>query len=182
MNVMHRKTKPKNGAKTSRHLVVKPPPADVLVQRFPSRTQDVRVFLANLAAWLNSHRIGKHLQHSIELTLAEALNNVVKHALRDCPDKEITVRCRNTAFELAFTIEDFGAPMPGRKNPDGLPPEIEIQPPILPEGGFGWVLMRKLASEVHYERRGECNLLSLRFNFDSRISPAIHRTTGPQNW
>ena len=34
--------------------------------------------------------------------------------------------------------------------------------PDLPEGGFGWYLIRDLARDVNYEREGWCNVLTLR--------------------
>lgn len=57
-------------------------------------------------------------------------------------------------------LRDFGRPMPAGGPPGpGLPP---IAPPdILPEGGFGWHIIRCLVLDLTYERTDNCNRLRL---------------------
>ncbi|MFN6979493.1 MAG: ATP-binding protein, partial [Gemmobacter sp.] len=60
---------------------------------------------------------------------------------------------------MRCAITDRGAPMPGLALPEGrLPPPG----PEVPEGGFGWHLIRSLARDLEYERQDGFN--RLRFN------------------
>lgn len=97
----------------------------------------------------------------IELVLAEVMNNVIEHALRDCPDGviELELSLRDDLAECR--VSDDGAampqacrPLPGTRAPLGAPSD-------LPEGGFGWHLIRELSRDLSYERRSGWNRLSL---------------------
>ncbi len=95
-----------------------------------------------------------------EIVLAEALNNIVEHAYANHPgDIEITLHLR--PHELICRITDTGLPMPDDQLPEGklaaITPDGE-----LPEGGFGWFLIRSLSQDLHYRREGGRNLLSFR--------------------
>ena len=93
-----------------------------------------------------------------ELVLAEALNNVVEHAYARYKG-QIEVEVRRDPVQLRFNIADQGLPMPGAEPPEGdLPPVGAFED--LPEGGFGWFLIRSLSQNLVYRREGERNLLS----------------------
>ena len=95
-----------------------------------------------------------------EIVLAEVLNNVVEHAYASASGEiEVTIRVAGGA--LTCTITDRGNHMPGHMLPDGL---LDIPPALadLPEGGFGWHLIRALASDLAYRRVGDRNELSFR--------------------
>lgn len=95
-----------------------------------------------------------------EIVLAEALNNVVEHAYaRHAGDIEITLRLSGS--ELVCKIVDTGSPMPNGALPAGVLNRL-IEGATLPEGGFGWFLIRTLARDLEYRREGSCNLLSFR--------------------
>ncbi|WP_157971128.1 ATP-binding protein [Pseudogemmobacter bohemicus] len=91
-----------------------------------------------------------------EVLLAEVLNNIVEHAYEGC-EGEIRLLLRMEAGRLCLVIEDEGLAMPGGQLPSGQLPEAEC----LPEGGFGWFLIRALASEITYFRRGRTNRLDI---------------------
>lgn len=94
-----------------------------------------------------------------ELVLAEALNNIVEHAYaRWQGEIEIVVQQIDTA--LVCTIVDHGDLMPGGHLPDGLPPTARLA-----EGGFGWHLIRALASDLKYRRIGHRNELTFRLEW-----------------
>ncbi len=100
---------------------------------------------------------------TIELVLAEALNNIVEHAYPD-PDARGTIDLTVTAQAdgLHFRIEDDGKPMPDGHLPLGEAADLEVDSMDLPEGGFGWFLIRGLAKDVHYSRASGRNVLTLR--------------------
>ncbi len=90
-----------------------------------------------------------------EIVLAEVLNNVVEHA---CATGNGPILLALSLGEglLQCRVEDEGTPMPGGALPAGRPGD----PAALPEGGFGWHLIRLLCQSLRYERAGGRNLLS----------------------
>ena len=93
-----------------------------------------------------------------ELILAEVLNNVVEHAYAGGTGEiEVSVSLRDGS--LVFTIVDGGAEMPGRTLPDGVLGDPS-RAASLPEGGFGWHMVRTLARDVGYRRTKDRNVLS----------------------
>jgi serine/threonine-protein kinase RsbW len=90
-----------------------------------------------------------------EIVLAEVLNNIVEHAYAI---ESGTIRlCLSLGDgKLVCRIEDDGRAMPNGAPPAGLLPNAQD----LPEGGFGWHLIRTLSSGLQYERQGQTNRLS----------------------
>lgn len=100
---------------------------------------------------------------TVELVLAEVLNNVVEHAYPPAqPAGLIHIRCDMARDGLHFRIKDKGQPMPSGELPSGKPQNLDVALDDLPEGGFGWFLIKDLAKDLEYERRGEENRLTLR--------------------
>ena len=71
-----------------------------------------------------------------------------------------------TAAGLRCELRDQGAALPGLGPPDTGLPLIDGPRESLPEGGFGWSLIRPLSSRLSYERRDGENRLTLEFNLD----------------
>ena len=95
-----------------------------------------------------------------ELVLAEVLNNVAEHAYGETGGK-VQVRLRRQANGVQFQIVDEGRPMPDGRLPDGrLPGGADVAVDDLPEGGFGWHVIRSLCSDLTYARIGGQNRLS----------------------
>jgi serine/threonine-protein kinase RsbW len=98
-----------------------------------------------------------------ELVLAEVLNNVVEHAYASADHSgSITITLSAGAAGVDCLIVDQGLAMPGGVLPQGrLPggPDTALQD--LPEGGFGWHLIRTLTLDLTYVRNGGDNRLSL---------------------
>ena len=97
-----------------------------------------------------------------EIVLAEALNNIVEHAYSNSHGEiDITLQLRQT--ELICTIVDTGKPMPDDTLPEGnLVPLGAVKD--LPEGGFGWHVIRTLSKDLHYQRQNGRNQLSFRLD------------------
>ena len=140
---------------------------------FPSDPLAVRSALGGVLQGLSYLGLSPDLKGTLELVLAEALNNVVEHAHAGRGDGAIEVRVAHDALEgapiLVCELIDDGAPMPG----DGLPtpPDLGTEIADLPEGGFGWMLIRELARDVNYARCGERN--RLRFHLDCAAEPCL---------
>lgn len=102
---------------------------------------------------------------TLEIVLAEALNNVVEHAPGAC---EIEVRIRCAGRTLRCTIIDDGAPAQAD-------PWAHVARPCLREpsdGGFGCFLISALAREVRYASHEGRNHLS--FRIGTEAGAAMH--------
>lgn len=112
--------------------------------------------------------ISDDARSTAELVLAEALNNIVEHAYA----------AQNGAIEIAIemgdnglncTIVDHGAPMPGNTLPTGAPQDLS-NIDDLPEGGFGWFLIRSIALDLRYQRVQGQNHLCFRLPTDTLVA------------
>lgn len=106
---------------------------------------------------------------TVELVLAETLNNIVEHAYPD-PDTagDFTVACTHQKDGLHLQITDQGLAMPDGTTPVGQCASVDVDLDDLPEGGFGWFLIQDLAKDVSYQRIGADNQLTM------RLAVAVH--------
>jgi serine/threonine-protein kinase RsbW len=97
---------------------------------------------------------------SAELVLAEVLNNVAEHAYPE-GQGPVSISLVRAAAGISCLIVDQGTPMPGGALPAGQPPSApDLALEDLPEGGFGWLLIRSLTQDLAYVRTSGCNRLS----------------------
>ncbi|MCF7746182.1 ATP-binding protein [Sulfitobacter sp. M39] len=123
----------------------------------------VRAALGHIRDELADRGLSQENLEIVELVLAETLNNVVEHAYAGLPQAGlIGVRGAYAPDDLRFRITDLGKPMPGFTLPMGEPFNVLDITDDLPEGGFGWGLIRLLSCELEYSRMGDMNLLALR--------------------
>lgn len=122
----------------------------------------VRDGLARAMACLAPLMLTPEEAGTVELVLAEALNNVVEHALAGSGGTtRIDIQGRHDAAGLHLLLIDRGSPMPAGKAPGGQAPEVAVETDALPEGGFGWFVIHTLARRVRYSRVGSENHLAL---------------------
>jgi serine/threonine-protein kinase RsbW len=132
----------------------------------PAREISVRDGLATLFGRLPLSALSQDDRGTVEIVLAEALNNIVEHAYASYQG-EIEVTLFLTNSELLCRIVDSGLPMPNGALPGGeLKPHESFED--LPEGGFGWHLIRMLSKDLSYRREGAQNLLT--FKLDTKQS------------
>ena len=103
-------------------------------------------------------QLSVEVRGNAEVVLAEALNNIVEHAYADTLG-QIDLRLHRCPDRLLCDIIDHGAPMPDHTLPIGLPQPIGVDND-LPEGGFGWFLIRSLTENLTYRRIDARNHLS----------------------
>lgn len=117
------------------------------------------MFACNILAQLSEDSRG-----TVEILLAEVLNNVVEHAYSAYPG-QIQVSIAPGEGFLFLRLVDQGLPMPGGDPPGGKLSAIgEFQ--NLPEGGFGWFLIRSLSRDLTYMRDGPNNVTSFCVDVD----------------
>jgi len=99
----------------------------------------------------------------VEIVLSEVVNNVVEHAYAGVSDGEVRVAYDLSKTALTLRVCDRGAAFPNNRLPAGKLPDIDVARTDLPEGGFGWNLIRRLTSDLSYARHKGCNQLDLSF-------------------
>ena len=104
------------------------------------------------------------LRGSAEVVLAEVLNNIVEHAYART-DGQIELRLRLASGGVDCDIFDTGSPMPNGELPAGLAQSAAADQD-LPEGGFGWFLIRSLTKNLAYRRIDARNHLSFQLNIE----------------
>lgn len=124
----------------------------------------VRGALATLRAQLLHSGIDAAACGKIEIAMAEAFNNIVEHAYADRSDGVIfcTITQRPDG-QLCIALHDNGHALPGLDLPAGALPDNSGPLETLPEGGFGWFLIRELTEDLSYRRSDGQNHLTLRF-------------------
>jgi serine/threonine-protein kinase RsbW len=133
-----------------------PGPPDVRLV-FESEPMAVRAALRTLLEGRPLRRLSEDDRGTAEIVLSEALNNIVEHAYASGSGLiEVCVRVAKGA--LVCTIVDQGLPMPREELPEGRLPDMH-DGDDLPEGGFGWHLIRSLSSDLAYRRIGGRNEL-----------------------
>ncbi|MCA8868664.1 MAG: ATP-binding protein [Rhodobacteraceae bacterium] len=129
---------------------------------FPATGVGVRRALEKLHRILDGFHLRSCNVEIAELVLAEVLNNIAKHAFAGGPSGIVRLTLCLQGRWLIFTVIDHGRPLPGQKLPRGAEPRIGPEREQLPEGGFGWFLIRHLSDNLCYRRQGNMNLLELR--------------------
>ena len=124
----------------------------------PATTLDVSKALGSLFDEPESQKVPPFVRDNAQIVLAEVLNNIVEHSYAQS-EGEIDLTVIVSDAGLRCTVLDRGLPMPQEKLPDAHNP-MEDDPIDLPEGGFGWFLIRTLSKELGYLREGGCNRLS----------------------
>lgn len=131
--------------------------------QFEGTAMAVREALSTVMADLASLRLTDESAATVELVLAEVLNNVVEHAYGTGTPGPIDVEVwRETSPTLACVIRDRGKPMPDGTPPLGRQALVDVPLEEMPEGGFGWFLIRSLTRDLDYLRQSGGNRLSFR--------------------
>ena len=136
---------------------IPPPPTRVRIM-LDSDPQAVRDGLRRLLTTTPMCDLSDDFRGTTEIVLAEVLNNIVEHAYAESAGQiEVTLDYDHPM--LSFEVADTGLPMPSGRLPVGeLVPLQDCTD--LPEGGFGWFLIRTLARGMTYRRRADGNRLT----------------------
>lgn len=134
---------------------------------FPADQSAVRRALKAAMQFLRSQDTTPGQSGSAELVLAEVINNIIEHAYRGDRAGLIEIRLSRRDDQVLFTVLDDGLPMPGGGAPAGRPHDLDRDTQDMPEGGFGWFLIRELTEDLDYRRDESRNCL----HFRMRLGP-----------
>lgn len=134
---------------------------DILSLSLSSNPTAVREALFDAIQMLQAIGVVKDDLVTVEIILAEVLNNIVEHALPGRSGR-ICIEMAPSRQGLGITVSDCGCEMPGGRIPVAFATDHPDSTQELPEGGYGWPLIRQLAQDLIYSRRGGINSLSFR--------------------
>ena len=134
--------------------------------RFPGTPTEVRRNLRVIRSEISAHCRDEDMLGRIETVLAEVLNNVVEHALRDAGNQLIEVCGQQRSDGWHFCVCDTGCKLPKGELPGKEFPTLAEDLQDLPEGGFGWAMVHMLARDLTYCRRCGQNRLSFAIPWD----------------
>lgn len=123
----------------------------------------VRTALADIRTALEQALLDEILVGRVESALAELFNNIVKHAYADKGSGALQCTVKKTKLGVVIDVIDHGKAMPDRTLPDGNLPNLDVDFFELPEGGFGWFIIKSQTDGLSYERLGEENFTQLIF-------------------
>lgn len=125
----------------------------------PADPMAIRSAVAEILSRFAIDAMAQSDRATAEIVIAEVLNNIVEHAYAGTCG-QIMLRLEKGDRGIDCAIIDCGVAMPGGALPIGQMPDLD--PADLPEGGFGWHLIRSLAENIDYQRFGSGNLLRFR--------------------
>ena len=126
--------------------------------------------LRPLAQWLQEASreagLSEDVAGGLDHALHEAVENIVRYAWSDAASHRIRVTFRCDAARAEVEVEDDGRPFAPRRVP---PPLAPVSLESLVPGGYGVAMMRHFTDEIHYERDGGLNRLTLRRSRVGRV-------------
>ena len=128
-------------------------------RRFHNQAEELTGVTEAAVQFLEQRGVGAQAVYTANLALEELATNVLKYGYDDTAVHEILLQLELTPGMLLMVLEDDGHEF----NPL-LSPEPELHQPMeerLP-GGLGLHLVRKLADQMHYERRDGRNRLTVK--------------------
>ncbi len=116
--------------------------------------------VSRVGKWLEQENVESDCIGDVMLVLAEALNNVIEHAYGSEQKGHIQIKATLRAQTLSVQIVDRGKPF------DGPPDEVSLNTDKyalseMPDGGFGWFLIKSLTEDIHFSHDGGQNKLTL---------------------
>lgn len=142
-------------------------PAPDIACRIRAEMAHVRRLLDTVKAAMEAAQVAPTLTETSQIVLAEVLNNVVEHACRYESGHALDLAIWLTPDGITCEVCDDGRPMPTGGAPEGNMPDVRSEVAALPEGGFGWALVRKLTQGIDYNRQDGRN--RLRFEIPAPI-------------
>lgn len=130
---------------------------------FPAAQASIRLALRQWRQAMETSDICADLTARAESVLAEVLNNIAEHGQDEAQLGWIDLHCDMIPSGLLLVVTDQGRPLPSHLL---VPPQQAAPHPgdyllaDLPEGGFGWSIIRCLACDLQHQRLASGNRLS----------------------
>lgn len=137
-----------------------------------ARNTSIREGLNELRQRLGPLGLAETEVGSVELVFAEVMNNIAEHAYAWRQDGEMLLSVRLTPEGLACSVTDEGMAMPDGVLPRGAGVDPYAPVADMPEGGFGWLIIHRIAADIRYARAVGVNQLSFRIPIAPTLAEA----------
>lgn len=130
---------------------------------FPAGEASTRLTLHKWRSAMETAGICPDVTARAEIVLAEVLNNIAEHGQQEGRIGWVDLRCDICPSGLQVVVADQGRPMPPHllSPPQETPcPRGDVSLSDLPEGGFGWAIIRCLTCDLHLQSHEGGNTLS----------------------
>ncbi len=125
----------------------------------------VRAALIHMNGLLCAGGVTRDDRGTCETVVAEVLNNIVEHAYAGTTAGDVGVVLARDDRGLRVEVTDDGAAMPNGRLPEPRPAPLDVARGDLPEGGFGWSVIRDLTTGLEYRRADGINHLRFHVPF-----------------
>lgn len=126
---------------------------------FPATEAAVRRASQSVRHALKAEGLSDVTLGTVEIVLVEAANNIVEHAYANTGRGVVRLGCTHGNGVVRFELSDCGRPLPGGEMPAKKQHDLSAEMDDLPEGGFGWGLIRDMTAALSYSRDGARNVL-----------------------
>ena len=131
-------------------------------RQFQSSDLATRDALVAVGRKLESRSVPQTAIETLELVLAEVLNNIVEHAY-DAEGGSVDLSVAITSDGVRCRVADQGRSVPSAVLTGAMLPEADD----LPEGGWGWYLVTTLAEDIRYQQENGWNVLRMTIPWDA---------------
>lgn len=128
-----------------------------------SKYKEITILMGKLHNLFLEHGLDEQDQSELEISLVEALNNVVRHSYKAKPNNSIILDVDIDEESITLRITDSGKSRTDFSKPtlDYDPEDIEN----LPEGGMGLFIIDKLMDSTNYETEDGKNIFIMTKTF-----------------
>lgn len=127
---------------------------------FNSNPESIRLVKEWVDGIAEKYNVCDELYPNILISVTEAVNNAIHHGNKGDVNKSILLICNVKKSKLKFKVQDEGDGFNDLAIPDPLSKDR-----IEKENGRGVMIMKELAHEVHFKKKG--SLVEMIFKFKS---------------
>lgn len=128
----------------------------------PADLARVAPLVLETASFLEQHGVGARPSYRVQLLLEEIVSNVVRHGLQGDRTRDVEVRVALDETGISLAVVDEASSFDPLR--DAPAPRTRRVLADLVEGGLGLHLVKRMADELSYERRGNQNRVLMRVN------------------
>ena len=125
--------------------------------RIESRLTNLAVVEKAIDTFTKDTLISRENYGKILVSVMEAVNNAIIHGNKSDQTKFVDIELKMTKGSLTVVVQDEGAGFKHIDVPDPTQPEN-----ILKTSGRGVFLMKKLADEIEFNKKGNCVIMTFK--------------------
>jgi serine/threonine-protein kinase RsbW len=135
------------------------PCGNVFERQFANQLESLSGVIEEAVRFLEERGVQARTVHVAHLAIEEMATNILKYGYDDTALHQILLRVQMDPGALLVVIEDDGHEFNPLETPQ---PDLQLPPEQREPGGLGIHLVRSLAAQMHYQRCGGRNRLTVR--------------------